>query len=79
MFTFFSNPLLCLKQGAFRITQTDERKGTKTISQLVWYKKSVLGLRQVYDTTQIFLIEFVPFDVHSLTDYLKQKSALHML
>ena len=29
MFTFFSNPLLCLKQDDFKITQTDERKGTK--------------------------------------------------
>ena len=25
----FSNPSLCLKQDDFRITQTDERKGTK--------------------------------------------------
>ena len=25
----FSNPLLCLKQDDFKITQTDERKGTK--------------------------------------------------
>ena len=29
MLTFFSNPLLCLKQGNFKITQTDERKGSK--------------------------------------------------
>ena len=29
MSTFFSNPLLCLKQDNFKITQTDERKGTK--------------------------------------------------
>ena len=26
MFTFFSNPLLCLKQEDFKITQTNERK-----------------------------------------------------
>ena len=25
----FSNPLLCLKQDDFKITQTNERKGTK--------------------------------------------------
>ena len=29
MFTFFSNPLLCLKQDDFKITQRDERKDTK--------------------------------------------------
>ena len=29
MFTFFSNPLLCLKHDDFKITQIDERKGTK--------------------------------------------------
>ena len=29
MFTFFSNPLLCLKQDDFKITHTDERKDTK--------------------------------------------------
>ena len=27
--TFFSNPLLCLKQDDFQMTHTDERKGTK--------------------------------------------------
>ena len=27
--TFFSNPLLCLKQDDFQITHIDERKGTK--------------------------------------------------
>ena len=27
--TFFSNPLLCLKQDDFKITQTDGRKGTE--------------------------------------------------
>ena len=26
MLTFFSDPLLCLKQDDFRITETDERK-----------------------------------------------------
>ena len=29
MFTFFSNLLLCLKQDDFKITQADERKGSK--------------------------------------------------
>ena len=29
MFTFFTNPLLCLKQDDFKITLKDERKGTK--------------------------------------------------
>ena len=29
MFTFFSNSLPCLKQDDFKITQKDERKGTK--------------------------------------------------
>ena len=29
MFTYFSNPLLCLKQDDFKITQKDERKDTK--------------------------------------------------
>ena len=29
MFTFFSNPLLRLKQDDFKVTQTDERKGSK--------------------------------------------------
>ena len=28
-FTLFCNPLLCLKQDDFKITQTDERKDTK--------------------------------------------------
>ena len=29
MFTFFSNPFLCVKLADFKITQKDERKGTK--------------------------------------------------
>ena len=29
MFTFFRNPLLCLKQDDFKITHRDERKHTK--------------------------------------------------
>ena len=29
MFTFFSNPLLCLKLDNFKITQTDEEIGTE--------------------------------------------------
>ena len=42
MFTFFSNPLLCLR---FQKTQRDERKGTKDYIELVWFKKLLLGLR----------------------------------
>ena len=29
MFTFFTNPLLCLKQDDFKITLRGERKGSK--------------------------------------------------
>ena len=61
MFTFFSNPLLFLKQDDFKITQTDERKGTKIISQLVWFKKSflVLKYRPLHYISQFFVMEFV--------------------
>ena len=31
MFTFFSNPLVCVKQDDFKITQTDEGKGSKDL------------------------------------------------
>ena len=34
MFTFFSNPLLCLQQDDFKITQRDEREDTKIILKL---------------------------------------------
>ena len=37
----FSNPLLCLKQDDFKITQRDGRKGTKDYIT-VWFKKSLL-------------------------------------
>ena len=34
MFTFFSNPLLSLKQDDFKITHRDERKDTKDYSKV---------------------------------------------
>ena len=79
MFTFFSTPLLCLKQDDFKITQTDEKKIVKIVSKLVWFKKSLLVLRYLppHDFGQLFVLEFVRSAVLSLTDYLKQKSILH--
>ena len=52
-----------------------KEKILKIISMLIWFKKSLLGLRYLplHDITQSFVIEFVPSAVLSLTDYLKQK------
>ena len=35
MFTFLSNPLLCLKQDDFKITQTDEGKDSKDCFEIL--------------------------------------------
>ena len=40
----FQQPI-SLKRDDFKITQTDERKGTKDYITLVWFKKSLLVLR----------------------------------
>ena len=41
----FQQPNALSKTGRFKITQTDERKDTNIISQLVWFKRSLLVLR----------------------------------
>ena len=41
MFTFFTNPLLCLKQDDFKITLKDERKGSKDYNKVSLVKKSL--------------------------------------
>ena len=81
MFTIFSNPLLCLKQDDFKITQRDERKDTKSYIKVslvlkiaFWFE--ILTSTRYYSS---FFIEVVPSAVLSLTDYLKQKSILQTL
>ena len=51
------------------------------MSQLVWFKKSLLVMRYwpLYDISQSFVIEFVPSAVHSLTDYpIPSKKIFHI-
>ena len=76
-FTFFSNPLLCLKQDDFKITQRDRRKDTKDYIKVSLVLKIASWFEILTRYYSIFLIESVPSAVLSLTDYLKQKSILH--
>ena len=81
MFTFFTNPLLCLKQDDFKITLRGERKVVKIVQKLVWFKKSLFGLRYwpSHKISQFFVIEFVPSAVLSQTNYFEQKGILRRL
>ena len=51
MFTFFTNPLLCLKQDDFKITLSDERKGSKdyikvSLVQKIAFRFEILAITQ---------------------------------
>ena len=56
MFTFFTNPLLCLKQDDFKITLRGERKVVKIVPSQSGLKNRFLILISHYTRSAFFLL-----------------------
>ena len=62
----FQQPLPCLKQDDFKITQAEERKGTKDYIKISLLVQKIASCFEIFTNNRyysIFVIEFVPSGV----------------